>query len=235
MDDLFVNTKPPRFDRRTAALLAFVVAYAIFDLFCSGFNGPIAWHRRILVGIWMSQAILTGAWTAIGPPPAVKRVPLTNVALLILTIVSSLNQPGNPHFAEGCLIVFGLSAGAALTTWVVGWRAHWQIASREAPAAAINQFSLKYMIGLMTIIGITLALSRTLTKSDDSISVSNWSANLLRLIRAIGLILMGMLPLLTVPIVVLSRRPAAKTAVILIAVWIIATAIAVQIITTFDP
>src|SRR4051794_22846698 len=68
----------------------------------------------------------------------------------------------------------------------------------------------------------------------DATLTTAWATDLLRITRAIGVILLGMLPFITVPILVLSRRPTAKAIAILIAIWVAATCAAVQIVTTFD-
>jgi hypothetical protein len=208
---------------------------ALFNLFFTMDNQQV-WYGRLITGVWLAQPILLGTWAAIGPPPAIKRLPLTMVALFFLAIITSIHfYTGSFHsrLSEAMFIMAGLFLGSAILVWVVGRRVNWQIESHAATSeVATNQFSLRFLIGLMTIIGITLALARLLGASNSTNAALG--ANLIRLTRAIGVILLATLPFIAVPVLMLSRQPTVRIICLLIIAWLIATLSAGQIIATFD-
>jgi uncharacterized membrane protein len=232
----FTETIPRWLDRRALALLAIVAAYALYDLCCDA-NNQTNQFRCLLTGVWLAQPILLGVWAAIGPPPAVKRVPATAITLVLLATACSNNAfTGNSsrHLLETIFIMSGLFIGAAFVMSIIGYRTSWQIASQQiSPAAAINQFSLKYLIGMMTFVGFTLAFGRFLMAASPS-NATQWSTSLIRLAWVSGVILLGTLPIAAVPIVMLSRRPTARAIVSLLIAWVVTTLSAIQIVTALD-
>lgn len=237
MDDLFVNTKPSSFNRRTVALLTIVAAFALFNL-CFNVDGHAQHWRNTLTGVCLAQPLLLGVWAAIGPPPAVKRLPATAVVLFLLAITCSFNGfVGNSQarLLQTLFILSGLFIGAACAMWIINTRTKWQIASQQQLASvSLNQFSLKYLIGLMTAVGVTLALGRFLISLSPSANTAGWNTGLTRIMWISAVILLGTLPIEFVPLVALSRRPSLGVAILLLIAWPVTTLSAVLIVTMLD-
>jgi hypothetical protein len=119
---------------------------------------------------------------------------------------------------------------------IVGHRMKWQIASQQATAtAATNQFSIKYLIGLTTAVALTLAIVRLMVGSNTFGNTAGVNMTFFaRFIWICAVILLGTLPIPTVPILILSGRPTAKSLVLLFLAWAVSTLAAVLIVIALD-
>ena len=185
-----------------------VIANAACDLFLSS-NLTGRFPRLLAMGVLFSQPLFLGAWAAFGPPPAVKRLPLTLIALVVITIANGLRSSNlHAEYLELLLIEFGIFFASAVVLTIVAKIRRWRISRNDSGGEqALNRFSLRYLVGLTTMVAILLGVGRILvpTSSTPPSSGSLWDL-LLRLAVPCGTILLATFPVLSVPLLVLSTR-----------------------------
>jgi hypothetical protein len=116
--------------------------------------------------------------------------------------------------------------------------AGWKILNPRQAAetsAPLNQFSLKYLLTLMTVCAILLGVGRVLASRQGWATSESTSRNVLEsIIIPVGFITLAMIPSIVVPLLILSGRPSTRLAVILPLGWAALTWLAVETIVAID-
>jgi hypothetical protein len=165
----------------------------------------------MLSGALFAQPVFFAIWMVLGSGASVKRLPLT-LALFVLVLLAgvfnvwSLLEQGalrQPSFVIPGLALFGLAAGAAS---IVRWRTGWQILLSPGVTSkgSTTQFSLKYLLGWMTICAMLIAVLHRLAFKDSNLPDGH---RLILLAISLALIFLIVLPAACVALVVLSSRP----------------------------
>jgi hypothetical protein len=210
-----------------------VTAHAAFGALFAPFNGPETFPRMVAMGVIFAQPILLAAWTVFGPPPFVARVPLTIAAFFLMAFCTALTDD-NPGLPPGFMLIMG----GFFVTWavillilskLVGWKI---LNTRQAATtgAPLNQFSLKYLLILMTGCAILLSVGRLFATKQSWTTSGSTRSFVDNVITPIGFISLAMIPAIVVPLLVLSRRPPVRVMVILAFAWAALTWLAVETI-----
>jgi hypothetical protein len=159
-----------------------------------------------------SQPFLFGTWAALGPPPAIKRVPLTAASVALVELASAIASGGDfePELFE---ITFSLFGTSTLLMLIVRKVARWQIGTEHeatSGAMAVNQFSLKYLLVLTTVCASLLGAARGLMSLSTLQRSPSWHADLPELLVPIGLVTLAIFPAILVPLMALFPRPTTK-------------------------
>jgi hypothetical protein len=220
--------------RSNVILAAIVAANAAFDIFLP-MNQTNRFPRLLAMGVLFSQPLFLGAWAAFGPSSAVKRLPLTFVALGLVTVANAFRSSNLPaDYRELLLIEFGIFATSAAVLATIATFLHSRITRNDhSGEVEPNRFSLKYLVGLTTAVAIVLGLARMFVANDSTPpSAGSWYDLLIRFGFPCAVIVLATLPVLSVPLLVLSPRVNhfATTIAILVA-WIVSFVGAISIVT----
>jgi hypothetical protein len=223
--------------RRThVALIAIVAAYTVFDFFTID-SHRANWLNELMAGVWFSQSILFATWAAIGPPPAVKRIPLTVAALCLVTIAMLL-QPTSTTARDGAETLL-VNSGIFLTAFALQWgsfkflRLRIRTDSHENVAAS-NHFGIRYLLALTAVVAIVLAIGRLIAEH-LSLSSSSFVHSPLEFLGFLTAISLALGPLIAVPLLALSRRTSFRAIAGIILIWFLSYISAILVITLIDP
>jgi hypothetical protein len=222
------------FRRHWLALAAIVVGHAVLSAICNPFvarssNQP-DWIEMLTVGLMFSQPFLFGTWAALGPPPAMKRVPLSAASLVLVELASAIASVGD-YEPELFAITFSLFGTSILLMLIVRKTARWQIGTeRDAGrgATAVNQFSLKYLLILTTVCASLLGVARVLVSMSTLQRSPVWQPDLAELLVPIGLVTLAIFPAVLVPLVALFPRPTMKILITVPCLWLALAWLAVE-------
>jgi hypothetical protein len=199
------------------ALALLVAAHAAFNILLNPMGGVSEdeFLTMLCMGVVFMQPVVFAIWTAIGPPPAMKRIPFSLAGFVFIVLAGAcaaqlrLSKRSFPPTNVGPEWVFmpaALFAAALLVVLVVWVVTRWRIANTRSisgRAATVNQFSVKYLLVLTAISAVLLGIGRGLASSND------WSfgRNLGQVVARIWLILLVMIPAILVPLSVITLRP----------------------------
>jgi hypothetical protein len=218
-------------NRAWLVLGAIVAANAIFNLLVSDRNKG-QWIQVIVIGIFIAQPVLFATWAAIGPPPAIKRVPFTIAALIVVVMASDIRSQldhDNENYLEMLCITLALFSASAIVWCIVRISLHWIVANHFAEADVVRgQFSLKYAIGLTTIFALLLGFGRILALGDSSVGRFALTDFVKYAAVPIGLMLLAMFPAVTIPLLILSHPPSSRSIVLIVALWSLMSFFAIQ-------
>jgi hypothetical protein len=218
MPAVVANTNSDSRWRTWHALALLVAAHAVFNIISNPTSGHGEEFPTLLwVGIYLIQPVLFAAWIAMGPRPAIQRIPFSVAGFLLLLLASCVpqllsSQNNFPPRGVGLEMLFMPATlfGAALISMfllhiVFRWRIENTRPSQAGPTAT-NQFSIKYLLVLTAASAVMLAIGRALVSSMDVSDYPSWR-DIVGLIARIWVIFLAMVPAIVVPIVALSSRP----------------------------
>jgi hypothetical protein len=243
MDDLVATSAKSIHLRSWLALTSLVVTHAVLNVLFNpfkGFNRNLPeWVGFIVMGVMLAQPIMFAAWCVLGPPPLIKRVPLTIATLAGLLMCrylikwDLLTGSSKERSDAGMLVLpAAIFAGGIVVMTIVRAIARWRIDTaieEPASAATLNQFTMKYLLVLTTLCAILLGIGRT-------ISVDSWFPGtgtrnfVVEFLMMSGILLLATLPGLFIPLAVLSARPPMRVLVALPFAWLALTWLAVECI-----
>lgn len=223
--------------RSSLALVAIVAAQAAFNLFVSERNKS-EWVELIVVGIQLVQPVLFAAWASFGPPPAVKRVPLTIAALIALELAAVARS----HFAdvrlplhEVLLVTLSLFLTAALVFSLIRIFKRWNVTNRYDKTDIVrSQFSMKFLVVLTTIVAVLLGIGQVLSRASSLPSNFAWIDFVKEVAVPIALMLLAMLPAVIVSALILSHSPGIRTILLLITLWLVMSCGAVSLLAALE-
>jgi len=166
------------------------------------------------MGVFFIQPVVFAMWTAIGPPPATKRIPFSLAGFVLVAFaacVPHLLAPASYFGPDGIgpewLIFPGaLFAAALIVVLAMRILTRWSIRntrSVKGGTAHVNRFSIKYLLVITAVCAVLLGIGRWLSTS------MNWSfgSSAVELVAQIWLILLVMIPAILIPITLISFRP----------------------------
>jgi hypothetical protein len=217
----FSNASTDPLPRSWLLLGALLVAHLLFILLLNpadiSHTQATEWLHTIGIGAMFAQPILFASWAALGPPPAIKRIPLTSAAVLALMLVSGVKQwnlleseEQNSLDVEWVFMGFAFFAAATLLMLLLRKLSRCQIVNARVAAAPaqINQFTMKQLLTWTTICALLLGAGRGLTSTQAS--SADWLDVISDLSAMIGLVLLAILPALVAPLVTLAPRPSVR-------------------------
>src|SRR5688572_14908223 len=93
MPELAANTSLFARWRPWHALVLLVAAYAAFNVVLNPMEGNgNAIPTMLCVGVFFIQPVLFAMWTAIGPPPAMKRIPFSLAGFVLVVFAACVPQ-----------------------------------------------------------------------------------------------------------------------------------------------
>jgi hypothetical protein len=199
-------------------LALLVAAHATFNLLLNPMGGGSDEFLTMLcMGVVFMQPIVFAMWTAIGPPPAMKRIPYTLAGFIIVVFatcvvaqlrLSSSNFPSNRIGLEFLIVPGALYAAAIIVALAVRIVTRWHIGNSRGnagPATPVNQFSIRNLLVLTAVCAVLLGIGRWLAISSESFDAS-W-VEIGRIVARIWLILFVMIPAILITLTVISFRP----------------------------
>jgi len=225
--------------RRCRAVLAVAFLAAVHVAFRALLN-PIGvsvgtipdWVALICMGVLVSQPVLFGIWAAIGPGPFFARVPATIAALIAVCIAGVIRRWNLlwPSVAATSiqadqfvwdLALFALVMG---TMWIAGKLVGWRVVSysNEPSAAQLNQFSLKFLLGLTAVCSVLLAIGRLWASANASAA------------SFAGIVLLTLFPVLVLPFIALSVRPLWRFILLVPVLWAFLTWLAIETVAAME-
>jgi hypothetical protein len=222
--------------RRThVALIAIVAAYTVFDFFT--IDSRLAnWLNEFMAGVWFSHSIFFATWAAIGPPPAVKRIPLTVAALCLVTIAMLL-QPTSTTAHDGAETIL-VNSGVFLTAFAIQWAGFKFLrlrirADSHVNNAASNHFGIRYLLALTAVVAIVLAIGRLIAEN-LSISSTSFVRSPLEFLGFLTAISLALGPMIAIPLLALSKRTTLRAIAGILLVWLLSFVSAIVVITLLD-
>jgi hypothetical protein len=216
MPEIAPNTSQIARWRPWHALALLVAAYAVFNVFLNPMRGDgDEFPTMLWMGAFFMQPVVFAMWTAIGPPPATKRIPFALAGFVFVVFAACVpqflappdifNYP-NDIGPESLIMPGALFAAALVVALAVRILTRWSIRNTRrvnVGASGVNQFSIKYLLLLTAVCAVLLGFGRWLTASMD------WSfgRSMLELVARIWLILLVTLPAVLVPITLITFRP----------------------------
>jgi hypothetical protein len=200
-------------------LALIVAAYAAFNILLNPMGGisDDEFVTMLCIGAFFMQPVAFAIWTAIGPPPAMKRIPFSLAGFVLVVFaaacvgqlrLSTSSFPPNRIGLEWLIMPGTLFVAAIIVVLAVRILTRWHIGNTRGiagPATPVNQFSIKYLLVLTAVCAVLLGIGRWLAISGESFD-SSWRA-IGRIIARIWLILLVMIPAILVPLAVISFRP----------------------------
>lgn len=227
--DATLNSQLP--NRRWVLLALLVLAHAIFNACYEPFDG-VEKARIVIMGVVLLQPVIFAIWTVLGPPPAYKRLPFTVAAFVFIVLAGSVNSREwlSLDYVIVATAFFSVTIVAMLIAGkLTGWRIR-TMRENYVSAAAINQFSLKYLIGITTLCAVLLGAGRILAARTDWSESNTWTMLLSQMFAPLGLMLLVTLPAIILPLIILSRRPPTILLVIFPFIWVGLSWLAVETI-----
>jgi hypothetical protein len=230
--------------RRSWILLALLVAvHAAFNL---ALNPVGASENKVserlglpLMGAIFAQPVLFAIWAAIGPGPAVIRIPWSLIAALTV-FFASIPKQWNMFSADSlefdgpeltievvpfCITFAVMLIARKATGWRIGC-----LAEEPNSGNASNQFSIKYLLLITAIWAVLLAIGRALMAGGFWFESSFWEEALSSAFTFAGVILLALFPLLIFPLIVIARHPSIRAFVVISVLWVGLTWLAVEIL-----
>lgn len=224
-----------------------VAAHAAINVFLnpmSSQNAGDEFPTLVWIGMVFVQPVLFATWTAMGPPPATKRIPLT-IAALVLVLFAGCISPmimlsGTIPVTQGgfALLVLPLSLFVVglVAMFLMRILTRWRIENTQGNAGwlpATNQFSVKYLLVLTAICAVLLGIGRGLAAQQDW-SDSPSLRQVGRMLGRVGIILLAVFPAIIVPLVVISPRPTLRTLAGTVISWVVLGWVAIETIVLVD-
>jgi hypothetical protein len=218
--------------------VALVAGHALFNALFDPLRGNFFhWSAMLAGGVFYIQPVLFGAWAALGPPPAVKRIPLTLVAyatvLIAPAVVHQFVRRQSPELwifvLMSILVVFSFIA-MLLARRFAGWRI--DVPSTAANEIAdVGQFSLRNLLIFTAICSALLATGRALASN-----VASESMTVGDMLFGIGIVLVVLVPAVMAPLAALVEQLPRSLFIAFPFVWAVLTALTVYAImkATFD-
>jgi hypothetical protein len=215
---------------------AFIMgAFTAFNVLYDPFREPIfTWTHMFGGGLLYIEPVLFGIWAALGPPPAIKRISLTAVALAAILFVPAVchTLAYGEIYDTGLIPVLG---GLFVPTTLVflafrkflRWRLDEQGTSTAATAG--SGFSLRYMLTFTAIIAALLAAGRILswTYAAELVDIAQ--------IAYIGMILLALFAAVMIPLATLCVRLPAGVIATVPFVWLTASGLFIYATFRLDP
>lgn len=206
-------------DHSAVALACIVAAFAIVNsisqlVFSNKWND---FGFVICLGIWVFEPLSIGMWTALGSGSIFTRLPIAVPSLMLLFIApgyvpSAFAEVQQGDFIFVVLVGFVVYANAVIVSVLFQKCARFQIQSsaRRIPGDLAVRYSTKYLLVLLTLVGVVLGLGMQLKfERSDSLWGKFGTANdfLQGLIFTTPLLTTAVLPTLAIPLAILHDRP----------------------------
>ena len=209
--------------RRTCSVLSLlVIAHIVFNLLLNPFGlmSVNHWWIYLIIGALFMEPVQLGQWAALGPGRLVIRLPLVLALLFLIALAGSIKKL-NPLAAAGTvkvayrfdieelaglLGIFGISALVAHEFARLTRCKLLRGTEYNASTAAGVQFSVKYLLILMTICAVALAIGRAIVSLTASQLNSSWGRMAGYLIISPAIMEVLLIPSIALSAIVLRRQ-----------------------------
>jgi hypothetical protein len=91
------------------------------------------WPFYMTIGVLVSQPIMFATWAALGPPPIIKRFPMTIAALVMILFSRHVSRWGRLDEGEMLILPSAVFVGALIIITVVRALTRWRIDNFRQP------------------------------------------------------------------------------------------------------
>jgi hypothetical protein len=194
-----------------------------------------AWEEleATIIGFWAFEPMLFATWAALGPGRFIIRTPLIIFCLVLVVVAPGLDSSNFAdveqfEFVALLIAAFGIFAAATLILLIlrlfVGWRLEqrWDdVGKSDRPL----QYDTKYLISLITLCALALGITFNVKFGPSDPPNVFLGPRFYLYIMAVGSVVIGLLhlPMLAMPLWVLTDRPSKKYYRRAAALWFLVT------------
>lgn len=190
------------------ALALLVAAHAVFNIIVNPTRERADdFPTFVLIGVFLVQPVLFATWTAMGPPPAIKRIPFSAAGFILLMFASNFRR--SRIGLEFLMMPAALFAAALVVMLFLHVVTRWRVKNTrriEGPTSATYQFSIKYLLVLTAVCAVVLGIGRAMALAWDWPNHPGWREFGGFVVR-IWIIFLALIPAIAVPSVALAPRP----------------------------